>query len=55
MRFFSYVYLLGILVASATLEVDIFGGKLGYLWIDIPTLLVIGNLFLKDSRLARSI
>jgi hypothetical protein len=55
MRIFSYIYLLAILVASANLEVDIFGGKLGYLWIDIPTLIVVARLFNSDSKLARSI
>jgi hypothetical protein len=55
MRIFSYIYLLAILVASANLEVDIFGGKLGYLWIDIPTLIVVARLFSRDSKLARSI
>jgi hypothetical protein len=55
MRIFSYVYLLAILVASANLEVDIYGGKLGYLWIDIPTLIVVARLFSNDSKLARSI
>jgi hypothetical protein len=55
MRIYSCMYLLAFLITSANLEVDLFGGKTGYLWIDIPTWIFIAWLFSRDIKLARSI